>query len=280
MHLLLSAEHTSWTATTTQGYEELDSIDISVTISLYNYNQYILSCLESVIAAIKIDFTLNIEVLIINDASTDASIDTVKTVMEENQDLAFILIDKTRNSGLPDTRNLGIRLSRSQAIFILDADNTIAPFCLSLLHHHLVSSKASSVYCRIARFNGETNELIDSVSNQILSLEKLLESNYIDAMALFTKTALFEVGLYDTDMKHGWEDYDLWLALALGNHSVHYYPETLAYYRVHEDSMLTKLTDHALSISRYLYKKYQPMLPAIMPGSVLFGFPSNLVTET
>ncbi|MBC1262544.1 glycosyltransferase [Synechococcus sp. BSF8S] len=279
MPFAIFADCHPWTIATTKAYEKQHNTTISVIISLYNYDNYILSCIQSVVEAIRFDSSLSIEIMIVNDASSDNSLDIVKSFLDCNQDIALILIDKTSNSGLSHTRNLGIRLARGRSIFILDADNTIEPSCLSKLYHFLEITQAASVYCRIAKYDGETNAFIGYISDQEFSLNRLLRSNYIDAMALFKRSAFFDIGFYDVEMVHGWEDYDVWLSLALSDQKVEYYPETLAYYRVHPDSMLTKLNEHALSISRYLYHKHHLLLPEINPHSILFGHSSQLVIE-
>jgi glycosyltransferase involved in cell wall biosynthesis len=279
MCLATFADRVPWTITETEAYGLQDRTAISVVISLYNYGHYILSCIESVIEAIKFDPSLPIEVLIVNDASSDNSLGIINSVLESNQDLAFLLIDKNCNSGLSHTRNLGIRLSRGQSVFILDADNFIEPNCLAVLFATLEATNADSAYCKISKYDAETNEQIGFVSDQELNLDKLIESNYIDAMALFRRSALFDIGLYDVEMEYGWEDYDVWLSLALSGRKVEYYPEVLAHYRVHPNSMLTKLTEHALPISRYLYNKHHRLLPDLSPDSILFGHPSRLVID-
>lgn len=273
------ADRFPWTITETEAYGRQHRTAISVIISLYNYDHYILSCIESVIEAIKFDPSLPIEVLIVNDASSDNSLGIVNSALESNQDHAFLLIDKSCNSGLSHTRNLGIRLSRGQSIFILDADNFIEPNCLAILFATLEGTNADSAYCKISRYDGETNKRLGCVSNQEFNLNRLLESNYIDAMALFRRSTLFDIGLYDVEMEYGWEDYDVWISLALSGRKVEYYPEVLAHYRVHPNSMLTRLTEHALPISRYLYNKHHRLLPDLSPDSILFGHPRRLVID-
>ena len=69
----------------------------------------------------------------------------------------------------------------------------------------------------------------------------LVEYPYIDAMALFDRGKLIEIGGYDTNLYKfgwfGWEDYDLWLRIAQANLRVTLLPNTLCLYRHHETAM-------------------------------------------
>ena len=66
----------------------------------------------------------------------------------------------------------------------------------------------------------------------------LVEHPYIDAMALFDRRQLIEIGGYDNELYKfgwfGWEDYDLWLRIAQAKFRVTFLPNTLCLYRHHE----------------------------------------------
>jgi hypothetical protein len=69
----------------------------------------------------------------------------------------------------------------------------------------------------------------------------LVEYPYIDAMALFDRRKLIEIGGYDTDLYKfgwfGWEDYDLWLRIAEAKLPVSFLPNVLCLYRHHQRAM-------------------------------------------
>jgi SAM-dependent methyltransferase len=70
--------------------------------------------------------------------------------------------------------------------------------------------------------------------------QRLVGSNYIDAMALVRTSAWAAAGGYRPGV--GWEDYDLWCRLAEAGRCGVQVPEDLALYRVHADSMLHTVT--------------------------------------
>ncbi|MFE8701747.1 glycosyltransferase family 2 protein [Cytobacillus sp. FJAT-54145] len=89
-------------------------VKISVIIPVYNVQQYIKECIQSVV-----DQTLkDIEILVIDDGSKDASIDIVKVFNDKR-----IKIFTKKNGGLSSARNVGINNSVGEYIAFLDSDD-------------------------------------------------------------------------------------------------------------------------------------------------------------
>lgn len=273
----LFSRATPWSLKSNLAYETLASVDVSVVITLYNYEEYIGACLESLVVAIRSDPSLVVEVIVVDDASTDSGVAVVMAMAQAHPDLPLLLVQKRQNSGLSRSRNLALKLARGQAAFILDADNLVKPACLSLLYDHLRQSGAAAVYPCIERFWSLDGKVVDTVSSQPFDLMRLLSANYIDAMAMFSIQSLFQIGLYDVGMVHGWEDYDVWLTMGFAGLRVENLPKVLASYRLHDDSMLIRFTSHALEVGRYLYDKHRQALPFLPEDAVLFGSPISLL---
>src|SRR5579871_6180901 len=99
---------------------------VSVIISLYNFARYIGDCLDSVLASRAENLPGGFEVIVVDDSSTDDSAKMVETFLAENS-LPLRLVKKNVNTGVADTRNIGLLLARAPFIFMLDADNKIRP---------------------------------------------------------------------------------------------------------------------------------------------------------
>jgi hypothetical protein len=68
--------------------------------------------------------------------------------------------------------------------------------------------------------------------------------NYVDALALIRLDVLRELRGYTTDLRlYGWEDYDLWCAMAERGAAGVWVPEVVARYRVSPRSMLRSVTE-------------------------------------
>jgi len=219
--------------------DHLKESSTTVVIPLYNYSQYIEEALDSV----KNQSLSNVDLIVVNDQSTDNSLSKARAWLERHHQNfnRAILVSNRANSKLGPCRNVGFYLAETDYVFALDADNRIAPRCLELCLDAARRRKAAYIYPILQQFGAN--------KGQIGGLEytpmKLVSGNYIDAMAMVAKAAWLRVGGY-RNIRHGWEDYDLWCRMAeAGLNAFHLQGEPLAYYRVHQESMLRTTTDES-----------------------------------
>lgn len=95
---------------------------ISIIIPLYNAENYISKCLDS----IKNQTYKNFEIIVINDKSKDNSWGILNDYVSEHLNLNFIIINNEINLGLSKTRNKGIDLATGGYILFMDNDDTLA----------------------------------------------------------------------------------------------------------------------------------------------------------
>ncbi|MCR4265118.1 glycosyltransferase family A protein [Nitratireductor sp. ZSWI3] len=216
-------------------YAEKTWPKLSVVVPLYNYESYIIETLDS----LRDQTLANFGLVVVNDCSSDDSASVVSGWLEENGERfeAAVLASNTRNAGLSITRNTGIHIAESEFIFFLDADNVIYPRCLERLQEALLSSDAVFAYSILNVFGADTGLM----GTEAFSRERLKIGNYIDAMALIRRRTLLQHEGYH-DLKHGWEDYDLWLRFCENDEYGIQVPEILGGYRVHAKSMLRTVT--------------------------------------
>ena len=103
----------------------------------------------------------------------------------------------------------------------------------------------------------------------------LVERPYIDAMALFDREKLIELGGYDTELYKfgwfGWEDYDLWLRIANAKLRVSFIPNVLCLYRHHEKSMSNATNLFELELGGHLFEKYRCLIQMYSPKRRILG---------
>ncbi len=106
--------------------EKRETPTVSLLVPIYNVERYLRQCLDSAAAQ-----TLeNIEVICINDGSSDASPQIIREYMERDE--RFRMIDKA-NSGYGDSMNRGLEAARGEFIAILESDDFMAPDALEKL---------------------------------------------------------------------------------------------------------------------------------------------------
>jgi Glycosyl transferase family 2/Glycosyl transferases group 1 len=240
---------------TTPAFDHADEApEVSVVVTLYNYADVVTEALDSVAASHGIDT----EIVVVDDHSTDTSRDVVRRFMAAHPDLPVLLLGRESNGGLPQARNLGIARARADKVMILDADNAVYPTCLRRLADALDADPgASFAYATLQAFGAEPGLR----SHLPWHVPWLCAANYLDAQALIRRDVLVRHGGYREDeWIYGWEDWDLWLRLAVaGEHAVHL-PEMLGRYRTQRTSMISMSNLAADAMRAHLVERY-PTLP-------------------
>ena len=103
---------------------------ISVIIPLYNSERFIRECLISVLASKFTDY----EVIIVDDCSTDNSVEVVKNYAPKFEGRLVITKTAKTSGDTAEPGNLGVALSRGDYLLILDSDGTITPDALDKLY--------------------------------------------------------------------------------------------------------------------------------------------------
>lgn len=110
---------------------------ISIVVPTYNYGHMLERCLASVVEQVVED----IELLVINDGSTD---DTEAILREQAGRYPFIRVVTQQNAGAAAARNHGIRLAQGRYVLLLDADDELTPGAIAELRR-LVVAKPETV---------------------------------------------------------------------------------------------------------------------------------------
>lgn len=120
---------------------------ISVIIPLYNKGAYVTECLNSIFAQTK----LPDEIIIVNDCSTDNSLEEIKKVTSQrNNNLPKVIIeDNLVNSGPGISRNRGIELADSEYIMFLDADDRLEHDYIALITEGIEKCSSKLMVSRV-----------------------------------------------------------------------------------------------------------------------------------
>jgi glycosyltransferase involved in cell wall biosynthesis len=210
---------------------------VTVAVSLYNYANFIGSCLDSIFAQTYGP----IDLIVVDDASTkDQSLTVARDWLVGHAERfeRVLLLEHKRNQGLAMARNTAFSRALGDSVFVIDADNTIYPRAIARLYEVLRNSGVGAAYSQLEFFGSERR----LGHADVWSPEGLKYGNYIDAMALVSKSAWRRVGGY-SHIEGGLEDYDFWCKFVEHNIEAAYVPEILCSYRVHPTSMLRTETE-------------------------------------
>ena len=187
----------------------MDGPLVSVVIATYNMAAFLPFAIQSALAQTY----RNIEVLVIDDGSTDNTADVVVPHLA-NPRVRFL---SQKNSGQAVAKNRGIRESGGQYVAFLDADDLWAPDKLELqLPLFAASSSVGVVYSALSRIDDKGDRLPDIP----ISLHRgrvtgvMLISNFVGFGTSVVRRECFErLGLFDETLGMG-IDYDLWLRIS------------------------------------------------------------------
>ncbi len=113
-----------------------NNVDISVIVPIYNTAKYLKRCLDSLINQTK----ENIELILINDGSTDESEKIIKNYNDKR-----IKYYKNKNKGIGKTRNFGIEKSSGEYLMFIDSDDYISNNCCEELYKKAKNENADIV---------------------------------------------------------------------------------------------------------------------------------------
>jgi len=202
---------------------------ISIIMPCYNAEQHIATSISS---ALNQSYQ-NIELIIVNDGSTDNSLNIIKST----EDSRLLIIDQT-NGGVCKARNRGLNEAKGEYIAFLDADDTWDPQCLEKLFTVLNKQpEAVLAYCgwqnvgqpgaRGQPFIPPDYETPDKIKTLFAGCRWPIHAT------LSRRTPLLDTGGFDVRLKNA-EDYALWLELA-DRGPIVLVPEILAFYHFHSD---------------------------------------------
>lgn len=206
---------------------------ISVIIPVFNSEKYLKRCIESVLNQTY----SNIEIIVINDGSTDDSKKIIEELKEKNKNIRLF---SQQNKGQSAARNLGMEIAQGEYIGFVDSDDWIHPQMFSHLVKILEDNQADissgqmitlrndekKGYKDIVDYNLEIEYREQSLVNYLYNGQNKKNGQYSAARKLFRKEVLenvrFEEGYIYEDMLFNFE--------ALENSQKHVASDAIVYY--------------------------------------------------
>jgi glycosyltransferase involved in cell wall biosynthesis len=237
----------------------VDTPKVSVIIPVYNGEKYILSSIKS---AINQSYK-NIEVIVVDDGSTDSTAEIVKGIrkLSNREKIKYIYQD---NKGAASARNHAIRKSEGQYIALLDHDDIWERDKIEMQVNYMKKNPDDCLVHTDAGFIDEKGNIIKEMKRpegfyvKGKCFKELFQQNKIrTSTVLIKKKCVDEVGGFDENI-HYIEDRDLWLRLSR-KYPFGYLDTVLAYYRIHKDNMTNDKIGHytnRIKMFRKIIKNY------------------------
>lgn len=116
------------------------SVDISIIVPVYNLESYLPKCINSILNQ---TFT-NIELILVNDGSTDRSGTICDYYMKQDQRVKVV---HKENGGVASARNAGLEIAQGHYIGFVDNDDYINEYMFEILYYYAIQSEAHITVC-------------------------------------------------------------------------------------------------------------------------------------
>ncbi len=199
---------------------------ISVVLPTYNGEKYISQSIESIIKQTLTDW----ELIIVNDNSTDNTVEIVEKYMR--QDRRIKVIHNIKNQMLPMSLNIGFHNSCGKFLTWTSDDNLYLESAFEVMYRELISDESCPMVCANMQIIDEKGENIES----FVVSDEIWFHNCIGACFLYKRNVYEKIGDYNQDLFLV-EDYDYWMRILLEYRSIKCLSKCLYLYRRHSDSL-------------------------------------------
>ena len=209
---------------------------ISVIVPVYNTEKYLRKCIESILS----QSYKNIELLLINDGSTDSSAEICREYLDKDKRCYYF---EKENGGLSDARNYGIERAKGEYITFVDSDDFFLEEAIEKLHATALLGESDLVVGGFCHFDSPKFYIFDRKrfgNLPITIVEKEFAVNQMDEMfevpflcystawGKLYKSSLFKeirypLGKYAEDQFTTWKLYLASEKIAVCNHTIYAY---------------------------------------------------------
>lgn len=217
---------------------------VSIIIPVYNNSQYLEDCIRSAI----FQTYSNIEIILIDDCSTEAE---VQSILLKYMHINLIRIyQNERNLGISRTQNIGLSKATGEIIAFLDCDDLLEPHAIELSLIHWTHETMYSFSDRI-HIDDQSQEIIRITCNyprRDIFAEQLDCNMYASHFKMIHRDVFQKAGVYNPDYDSA-QDYDFALRAAFHypRSAFVHVPYFLYKYRIHTGQITSLIMSHQIN---------------------------------
>lgn len=238
---------------------------VTIIVPCFNHAKYVAESIESVISQTYHNF----ECIVVDDGSTDNSLDIVRTIIKKDNRIRCI---SQKNSGPAAARNTGILNAKGKYIQFLDADDYISNEKIEKQINEFFNDKSLDiVYSDYLCFDSE-----DTAKTWTYSRVRIEGKPYNDFASswgkslsipihcfLYKKSCFDRWGMFDTDFLKSHEDWDLHLTFAFAGAKYSHVSGQTSFYRVCANSRARDengmISGELMLLKKYIFKPKIPL---------------------
>ena len=221
----------------------------SIIITSYNYETYIVECLES---CLNQSYFSDYEVIVIDDGSLDNTRSLLSKYYDKKLSVYFL-----ENKGIEKASNFGILKSKGEYIIRVDADDKLDESFLYEMNKYVIDTNYDFYYSNYSVIDSSSNILEDIILPQFDKNEILSRGDFLATGTVYRRDILFKMNLYETTVKNsGLENFELIIKIILGNSEGKLVSSSLFYYRRHQSNMSEIRRTKIIEYGSYLCNKF------------------------
>ena len=190
----------------------MDKELVSVIIPIYNVEKYLEECIESLIAQ---DYP-NIEIILIDDGSTDKSKEICKLYSKKYSNIETY---HKENGGLADARNYGIKKANGKYICFIDSDDFVKSDYISSMYNNLKKHNVQISACGYSHYYSDKKIINKNFRNIAKKYDKDEAQIYLNLIGYFNVAAwnkLYDKNLFnDIEFPKGKKSEDMFIMYKL-----------------------------------------------------------------
>lgn len=241
---------------------------LSVIITCYNFEAVIVRCIDSVVKQLDDAYNADVEVIVVDDVSKDASVSVISDYIARFSDRNIRLVCREQNGGVCAAKNTGLSVAKGEYLWILDGDDYISDGSLAVVLKAMSDYPDEEIITFDARFHYLDELVVEKrdmpVSKSISGIDFFKKNyvvcpwrNIISASYLKKHNILFTDGVVPDDVEFG-------LKLFGYAERITYVPESIYEYIIQKTSITNKFNERKpyslfavvdSAIKLYEYKK-------------------------
>ena len=246
-------------------YNTYSKPTISVVMPTYNREQMLPRAIDSILDQTYKDF----ELIIVDDASTDKSVEVIKDYMKKDKRIR--LIQNEKNSGIAFSRNRGNDAARGKYIAIMDSDDQSLPHRLELSINFFEKHPDVDAFC------GNLLDIEEPVyAQQFLNwqdykiasdehaLSMMFSNTFYNVASMFKRDFVKKHNIRYNNKYVSAEDYDFWKQFVMKNGKLVSINSPITFVRKHRtnvESYYTKMGENAAHIQNELISRFLDEIP-------------------
>lgn len=223
-------------------------MDVSILVTCYNYDRYVVDAVNSCIT--QKNSKLTTEILVIDDGSTDKSNEIIKSKFAKK-----VKFFRLNNSGIEKTINFAAQKASGKYLLRVDADDLLSEDYLKIVEREIFNDR-EIIYTDYWEIDSD-GVLGAVIRLPLFNAEEIYErGDFLATGMLIRRKTFYSLGQYDEKFKNsGLENYTLILDAIINRCDFVHIPVPAFKYRLHGNSLSARRRDEIVHNGQFIFSQ-------------------------